>query len=377
MKDQIDQITRELKGSKNILLYAQMPPPFHGSNIMTLTLFKALTKLGYRVKVSDKGFSKNIDEVNKISIVKLFRLMSMLWRFNYDLLSFRPDMIVFFISSTKIGLLAEGLFVAFAHILRIPYVLYIHNNGHKALYWQGRFGRWIVKRVFDRAKACLVLGKLFQKDIGSFYKNKVYILPNALMTTWRKKEKKSERHINVLYLSNLSEAKGISTLIQAIPKVLAQHRNVKFFIAGPWQDDDVKNSIFNMVRNKELSAFVEFLGPKYGREKEELFLKSDIFVFPSHYHFESFGLVNLEAMQAGLPVITTNLGAMPEIVKDGRTGFIIPPKKPQILAEKINVLVKDQHLRRTMGREGQKRFNALYSFDAYSSNVQGIMNDLL
>jgi glycosyltransferase involved in cell wall biosynthesis len=68
---------------------------------------------------------------------------------------------------------------------------------------------------------------------------------------------------------------------------------------------------------------------------------------------------------------------MAEMVLDGRTGFIIPPKKPNILAERINLLVKDPHLRRTMGREGKKRFDAIYSFDAYSSNVQGILDDLL
>lgn len=377
MKDQMDQLPIERNGGKKILLYGQLPPPQHGSNIMTLTLFKALMKLGYHVKVSNKRFSKKIHEVNKISLVKFFRLFSMLWRYNGDLVRFRPDLVVFFISATKIGLLTEGFFVAFTNIFHIPYVLYIHNNGHKAIYWQGRLGRWIVGLVFDRAKACIVLGKVFEKDIGSFYKNKVYILPNCLMKTMPEKEKKSDPCINVLYLANLYESKGIFTLIRAIPRVLVEKRNVKFLIAGPWQDEKVRTNVIDYVKRNKISANVEFLGAVYGQQKEELFIKSDIFVFPSHYPLETFGLVNLEAMQAGIPVITTNIGAMPEIVKDGRTGFIIPPKKPNILAEKINLLVKDLDLRKTMGLEGKRRFNAMYSFDAYSSNIQEILNDLL
>ncbi len=67
-----------------------------------------------------------------------------------------------------------------------------------------------------------------------------------------------------------------------------------------------------MEKNK-LKANVEFLGGIYGNQKEALFQKSDIFVFPSHYPFEAFGLVNLEAMQVGIPVITTDIGALPEI----------------------------------------------------------------
>ncbi len=362
---------------KRILIYGQLPPPQHGSNIMTLTLFKALERLGYRVKVSNKRFSKQIHEVNRISLVKFLRFFSVLWKYNRDLIRFQPDLIVFFISATRIGLFVEGIFTAFTNIFHFPYVLYIHNNGHKTIYRKGSVGRWIVRRVFDRAKACIVLGKVFERDISSFYKKDIYVLPNCLMKTLPEKENKTEQFIKVLYLSNLYESKGIFTLIRSIPKVIVKKRRVKFLIAGPWQEEGVRQKVLNYVQRNKIKGNIEFLGAVYGDQKEELFQKSDIFVFPSHYPFEAFGLVNLEAMQVGLPVITTNIGALPEMVLDHRTGFIIPPKNPDILAEKINLLVKDPLLRRRLGNEGKKRFNAMYSFDAYSSNVQEILNDLL
>ncbi|MFC2161155.1 glycosyltransferase family 4 protein [Acidobacteriota bacterium] len=372
----MNQKTIEGNEGRKIFLYGQVPPPQHGSNIMTLTLFKALTKLGYHVRVSNKGFSKKIHEVNRISPVKFFRFFSVLWRYCLDLVSFRPDLVVFFVSATKIGLLVEGLFVTFTNILRIPYVLYIHNNGHKKIYGQGRLGHWIVGRVFFRAKACIVLGKMFQKDIGSFYKKKIFILPNGLLTALPEKGKKSDPNINVLYLANLYESKGIFTLIRAIPQVLEKKQNVKFLIAGPWQDERVRTNVIDYVERNKISANVEFLGAIFGQQKQELFLKSDLFVFPSHYPLETFGLVNLEAMQAGIPVISTDIGAIPEIVLNGQTGFIIPPRNSNILAEKINVLLDDPQLRKTMGSEGKRIFNEKYSFDAYSSHVQGILNNL-
>ncbi len=359
-----------------ILIYGQMPPPQHGSNIMTLTFFKALIKLGYTVKVTNKGFSKHIHEVNKINITKFFRFIFLLWKYNRDLFRFRPDLVVFFISATKIGLLSEGVFTAITRIFHIPYILYIHNNGHKTIYGQGGVGRWIVMNVFDKAKACVVLGKIFERDISSFYKKKIYILPNGLLKTPPKRDEKSDTFVNVLYLSNLYESKGIFTLIRAVPRVLAINKRIKFLVAGPWQGKDVRQEVHAYVKEKKINRNVHFLGAVYGHQKDELFQRSDIFVFPSHYPLEAFGLVNLEAMQVGIPVITTNIGALPEMVLDGRTGYIIPPQKPHILAEKINLLVKDPYLRRKMGKEGQKRFKAMYSFDAYSSNVQEILIDL-
>jgi len=353
-----------------------MPPPQHGSNIMTLTLFTALKKLGYEVKVTNKRFSKHIHEVNKINITKFFRFIFLLWEYSRDLFRFRPNLVVFFISATRIGLLSEGVFTAITRIFHIPYILYIHNNGHKTIYGHGRLSRWIVKNVFDKAEACVVLGKMFERDISSFYKKKIYILPNGLLKTPPKKEKRSDPYINVLYLSNLYESKGIFTLIRAIPSVLKRKKRIKFLVAGPWQGEEVKQKILDYVKKNKLNAYIHFLGAVYGDQKDELFQKSDIFVFPSHYPLEAFGLVNLEAMQAGIPVITTNIGALPEMVMDGQTGYIIPPKEPGILAKKINLLVENPQMRRKMGKEGQKRFDTLYSFDAYTSNIQEILNDI-
>lgn len=361
---------------KKILIYGQLPPPQHGSNIMTLTLFEALKKLDFNVKVSNKGFSKQIREVNKITLVKFFRFFSVLLAYYRDLVRFRPDLVVFFISATRLGLFVEGIFTALTNFFHVPYVLYIHNNGHKAIYWQGNLGRWIIRRVFNEAKACIVLGKVFEKDISSFYKKKMYVLPNCLLKTLTEKGKKTDQFINVLYLSNLYESKGIFTLVRSIPEVLLNKKKVMFFIAGPWQDNSVKKRVLSYIERNKITKYVHFFGGIYGDQKEALFQKSDIFVFPSHYPFEAFGLVNLEAMQVGIPVITTNIGALHEMVLDGQTGFVIPPKNPDILAEKINLLVNDPHLRRKLGNEGKARFASIYSFDAYSSNVQEILTNL-
>lgn len=371
----MDRKTDTIK-SQRVLVYGQIPPPHHGSNIMTEIFIKALKGLGHKVVLSDKMYSNTLEEVNKVTPVKFFRFLAALSRYVQHLRHFRPDLVVFFVSATRIGLLAEALFTSLNRFFRIPFVHYIHANGHKQIYSKGGIGRALVRSVFFGSEACLVVGRYFKDQINNFYKGKIHILPNCLLDPLCLSEERKNQTCHILYLSNLYKAKGIFTLIKSIPEVIAQNKNVIFLIAGPWPGNSIKKEVLNYIDKNELQKYIQFLGPIYREEKERLFQKSDIFVFPSQYPLEAFGLVNLEAMQAGIPVITTNIGAMPEMVIDGKTGFIIPPQSPKILAEKICKLIANPDLRKKLGKEGKKRFEKQYTFQAYSSNVDQIFGDL-
>jgi len=84
----------------------------------------------------------------------------------------------------------------------------------------------------------------------------------------------------------------------------------------------------------------------------EYYKKADIFAMPST--IESFGIALLEAMNYGLPLIGSNAGGIPEVIEDGKNGFLIEPKKPKILAEKIRTLFTDGKLRKEMGENSYK-----------------------
>jgi glycosyltransferase involved in cell wall biosynthesis len=361
---------------KRILVYGQLPPPYHGSNIMTDTFIRAVKKIGFNIKLSNKDFSRNIYDVNKISPVKFMRIFPILYRFFLNLINFRPDLVVYFISATRIGLAVEVIFTSLAHVFHIPYVLYIHAKGHKDIYKKGIMSKKIIIKIFRDAAACFVLGDLFKKQLNEFSKNKIYVLPNCLLDELKlTAHRKDQAKVKLLFLSNLCEAKGLLTLLNSLSGVMAENKNVLVYIAGPWQDSGFKKQVLRLVKQNDLERNVNFLGGKYHKEKEELFSHCDIFVFPTHYPLEVFGLVCIEAMRAGLPV-TTDIGLLPEMIIDGETGFLIPPNEPGILAEKINILIKNPDLRNTMGMKGRERFLKYYSFSAYCANLEGILKDL-
>ncbi|GAI08660.1 unnamed protein product, partial [marine sediment metagenome] len=114
-----------------------------------------------------------------------------------------------------------------------------------------------------------------------------------------------------------------------------------------------------ICQKEEISRYIEFLGYLRGEEKIQVFITSDIFILPT-YHPEGFPYAILEAMSAGLPIISTPIGAIPEIIEDGANGFLIPPKIPYILAEKILTLIEDKSLREKMGAENMKKAQEKY-----------------
>ena len=111
-----------------------------------------------------------------------------------------------------------------------------------------------------------------------------------------------------------------------------------------------------------------------GAEKEDSLLKADLFIFPTFYHNECFPLVLLEAMQYGLPIVTTDEGGIPDIVKDGENGLICEKNNPDSLANCIEMLLKDNTLREEYGRKGRDLFEkkySLYTFECRMTEILG------
>ncbi len=361
---------------RRILVYGQLPPPYHGTNIMTRVFLRTLLELGFEAEISSKRFSRRIEEVNRLKAVKVGRYIGFFWRFLRGLRISQADLVVYFLSSRPLGLLAELPFVLWARILHVPYVLYLHTRGYGRLYSRSLFFREILRQMFRPALACFVLGDRLKQEIEDFFRGKMFVLPNCIEEPEPAGRAPASSTLRVLFLSNINESKGIRTLMTAIPKVIGLAPDVLFVLAGPWQDRSVEKEVLEFVERHGIRESVHWTGPVFGKDKENLLAGSDIFVFPSHYPLEAMSLVVLEAMRAGLPVITSDIGSLPEVVIDGKTGFVIPPRDPERLAEKIVRLVKEPKLRRRMGQESRQRFLAYFSSAAYKKRLGQILEEL-
>jgi glycosyltransferase involved in cell wall biosynthesis len=143
----------------------------------------------------------------------------------------------------------------------------------------------------------------------------------------------------VLFVGGLAHKKGVFDILKAAPVVVSCLRDTRFLFAGKAESASVREEIERLSVEGQLNESVEFLGVVTGKEKLELFQRATLFVLPSYGENLPYAL--LEAMSTGLPVITTPVGAIPEIVEDGKNGFLIEPGDCEALADRIIRLLRD------------------------------------
>jgi glycosyltransferase involved in cell wall biosynthesis len=132
----------------------------------------------------------------------------------------------------------------------------------------------------------------------------------------------------------------------------------------------------DMAKKFDLEEDVIFLG-FVEEEKKALYYKSaNIFSLPSTNMAESFGIVNLEAMASGIPLVGSNLGGIPDIIHEGKNGLLAKPSDHKSLANAILKLLKDDDLRQKMGNNGKKMV-ADYSWDKIAKSTEDLYKDVL
>jgi len=164
--------------------------------------------------------------------------------------------------------------------------------------------------------------------------------------------------------------KGIVYLIRALASLKRDIPDLRLEIAGSGPE---RTTIETEVRLHGLTDCVTFLD--WQVELAPVFARWDVFVLPSLE--EGFGIAALEAMAAGLPVVATAVGGIPELVEDGRTGWLVPPADPDALADRLRDLLLDPERRRAMGAAGRARARESFSVERMAAAISEIYDRLL
>jgi glycosyltransferase involved in cell wall biosynthesis len=167
-------------------------------------------------------------------------------------------------------------------------------------------------------------------------------------------------------IGHFAPLKGYEELLEAIGEVVKAGYDVKLAIVGDavYQNSNrYKQKILRILKDKIiLTGFREDIS--------ELLASFDLSVLPSRS--EGFGRVNLEAMAMGKPVISTKIGGIPEVVLDGVTGILVPPRDSKALSHAVMMLLSDSHLRESMGQEGRRRVEEHFTLQAHVQRIERI-----
>ena len=359
---------------KRILLFLKTPPPVHGASLMNLYVKDSIfLRKNFRIRDISISYAKSKSDIGKITLSRFIIVISVIIKLLFELLFHRPDLVYFQISPINIAFLRDSFYVFILKIFRANILFHIHGKGIS------QSKSFLLKKLYKfvfKNSSVICLSEKLTYDVKDVYPGVPYILNNGIPPIKMNKSTSNDKKIKIIYLSNLVKTKGIFEYLEASVLLAKSNLNFSALIIG--KEGDVSESeLMSYIDDKKLNNYVDYLGPIYNKEKYDILRKCDIFVFPTFYKNEAFPLVILEAMQNGIPVVTTKEGAIPEIIDDGITGFLVDKNRPEQIAQKIEILLKNKSLRKKMGEAGRKKFIEKYTLDKFEENLVNILDHVL
>lgn len=363
-----------------VLFVMHMPPPVHGASMMGKYIHDSeLINLEFNCHYINLTTASKLEDIGTMSISKIWyfvHLIKLIWD---KVREVTPDLVYVTPNAKGGAFYKDFIVVEFLKLMGCKVVVHYHNKGVST-----KQDCWVYNqsyRRFFKGIDVILLGKSLHKDVEKYVgRNHVYLCPNGIPVgeLFKKDNAKISNDIPVLlFLGNLIESKGVIVFLDAL-KILKDKGCVFMcnFVGGETADIDVER-FNNEVAARGLQDVTWYLGKKFDKEKEDAYRQSDIFVFPTYYENECFPLVLLEAMEHGLPCISTSEGAITDIIEDGVNGLIVERRNSYSLADKIEMLLNDKERRVKMSKEAERTFFEKFTLAIFEKRMCEILNQLL
>jgi glycosyltransferase involved in cell wall biosynthesis len=176
----------------------------------------------------------------------------------------------------------------------------------------------------------------------------------------------------ILYVGNLTPPRRADTVIQAMHRVVEIAKDCQLFLVG---EGNLRSSLESLTDELDLSSHVHFCGPLPRDQVLAMLPNADVFVHCSNH--EGLGIAIMEAMGAGLPVVASRVGGVPDLVHEGKTGFMLSPDDVEGYADRIISLLKNDQLRKQLGANGRSFAEKYLNKDAILSQTEKVYQDAL
>ena len=248
-----------------------------------------------------------------------------------------------------------------------------HNKPR--LYWLGRpiFRRWL-----PRLHGKIAVSRPALEYVSRHLPDEYRIIPNGIDTehfclTGPRREEFIDGKVNLLFVGRLERRKGLGHLLNACAIVKKNFSDFRLIVVGPGLV--LRYRYEKLIEDMGLNSNIVFTGFVPSDELPSYYRTADIFCAPATGG-ESFGIVLLEAMACGKPVIATDIQGYASVVADGEEGLLVPPQDEESLAQALLTLLNDERLRRQMGAKGRVKAER-YSWANVARQVMDYYNELL
>ena len=328
----------------------------------------------YRVLHLDTSDRRSLDNMGRLDARNVALALRHARALDALLRRERPQVVYIELSQNALAFLRDAVLVLVARLHGCAVAAHLHGSDFQAFYRRSSLPvRWLVRRTTASLAAAAVLGAGLRAQFqGLLPDERVLVAPAGLPDPGESRPSGARPVVTVTYLGMLFRPKGILDLLAAAAALSPAEPALKFVLAGEWFSGADRQEVEAFLLAHDLSDRVVFTGAVDGSAKATLWSETDILVFPG-YQPEGLPLVILEAMSMGLPVVATRVGAVPDAIRDGVEGVLVPPRDRKALAAAIQRLARDPDLRRRLGAAGRARFRAEFTEDACIGGVVALL----
>ena len=364
-----------------ILFIMHMPPPVHGAAMVGQYIHDSEMINGeFESHYINLTTAKNLPDIGKVGIRKLFDFFKLLKKIRRAVKNVKPQLVYVTPNACGGAFYKDFIVVEMLKRLGCKVVVHYHNKG-VATHQDRWLDNILYKRFFKDIKVIL-LSECLYVDMKKYVKREdVFICANGIpcssdLDSHSIPSSTPQTLIpHILFLSNLLVSKGVVVLLDALRILKDQGCCFVCDIVGGETVEMAAAMFQNEVAKRGLEDMVVYHGRKYGKDKEAFLNAANMFVFPTFYHSECFPLVLLEAMEHGLPCISTTEGGIPGIVDDGKTGYLVPKHDAVALADKIEMFIRDTDLRHKMGLAGGEKFEREFTLEVFEKRMVEILSN--
>jgi len=365
-----------------ILFILHLPPPVHGAAMVGKYIKDSeLINSEFECRYVNLATAADLEDIGKVGLKKLFSFLRLLREIRKQVKSFKPSLVYITPNAKGGAFYKDFVVVEMFKAMGCQVVAHYHNKGVAT-----RQNRWLdncLYRRFFKGLKVILLAEVLYHDVEKYVSNEnAFVCPNGIPDIQTQgvippSERQNGDVPRLLFLSNLIISKGVLVLLDALRIVKEKGYSVACDFVGGETAELNGERFQEEVTKRHLQGVAVYHGKKYGEEKEEFWYKAEAFVFPTFYPNECFPLVILEAMQHGLPCISTQEGAIPGIVQDGVTGFVVERQSPEATADAICKLLDSAELRKRMGTDGRQRYEQLFTLQAFERRLCDILRQLV
>jgi glycosyltransferase involved in cell wall biosynthesis len=364
-----------------IIVVGPTPPPLHGVSVMTVQLIRALRDQGLLAAHLDTRDRRDLSNIGRLDVQNVWLAARHGARFARLLARHRDAPVYVPVSQNRLGFLRDAMFLLMARAARRRRYVHLHGGYFDSFYRStDPLTRRVVRAALGGAEQAWVLTPGLRPTFTDLIApDRVRVLGNVVddpgpaAVNGNGNGHGPTARLRVLYLSTLMAPKGCFELVEALRAMGESARGLHVRIVGEGSPEVVSRLREHGRRLAGRGVRIDLPGPLDGAEKAREYLDADVFVFPSYYAFEGQPLVLLEAMAAGLPIVATTLGGIPETIRDEREALLVAPNDSQAFGRALERLAGDAELRARLGAAARRRFEEHHTSDRYADELRALL----